>query len=76
MSGKQKFDNDKWLTNHMEELVDKFAGEYILVADGHIYRGGTPCQLRKKAKAEHPKSLIMGIRIPSPQDFLCALILL
>ena len=42
----KKFDADKWLKKHLEELVDKYAGEYILVA------------------------VILGMRVPQPQDFL------
>ena len=72
----KKFDADKWLKNHLEQLVDKYAGEYILVADGLIYRGGSPNQLREKAKAEHPEAVILGMRVPQPQDFLCALSIL
>ena len=69
-------DNDRWLTQHFEELVDKHAGEFIVVADGQIYRSGTPSQLRDRARAEHPRAKIMGLRIPRPEDFLCALIIL
>jgi hypothetical protein len=69
-------DNDRWLREHFEELVDKYAGEFLVVADGQIYRGGTPSQLRDQAQSEHPKSKIMGIRVPRPEDFICALIIL
>ena len=72
----KKFNADKWLKNHLEALVNKYAGEYIVVADGEIYRGGSVSHLREKAKAEHPKAVILGMRVPHPQDFLCALIVL
>lgn len=76
MPKKKVFNADKWLRDHLENLVDKFAGEYIVVAEGKIYRGGSPGQLREEAKAEHPHALLLGIRVPHPQDFLCALIVL
>lgn len=68
-----KFDADKWLKDHLEELVDKYAGEYIVVAEGEIYRGASPSRLRDKAKTKHPEALILGMRVPQPQDFICAL---
>ena len=72
--GKSKVvNNDRWLTEHFEELVDKYAGEFLVVAEGQIYRGGTPSQLREKAQAEHPHTILLGIRVPRPEDFLCAL---
>ena len=72
----EQFDADKWLKKHLEKLVDKYAGEYIVVAEGQIYRGASPSRLRDKAKVEHPKAVILGLRIPQPQDFLCALSIL
>ena len=69
-------DNDAWLRKHLEELVDKYAGEFLVVANGQIYRGGTPSQLREKAKAEHPHAMLLGIRVPRPEDFICALTIL
>ena len=72
----KRIDNDRWLTEHFEELVDKYAGEYIVVAEGQIYHEGTPRELRDRAEAEHPQATIMGIRIPRPEDFICALIIL
>ena len=68
------FDTDKWVKDNLEKLVNKFAGEFILMADGQLYRGASPSQLREKAKREHPKAVIFGMRVPSPQDFICALI--
>jgi ABC-type phosphate/phosphonate transport system ATPase subunit len=72
----KRINNDHWLTKHFEELVNKYAGEFIIVANGQIYCGGTPSQLRDQAQSEHPKAKIMGIRIPRPEDFICALITL
>ena len=76
MIKRKSFNVDKWLQGHMGELVDKYAGEYIVVAEGRIYRNGTPGQLREKARAEHPQAELLGMRVPHPQDFLCALIIL
>lgn len=76
MPKKKKFNADKWLKDHLEELVNKFAGEYIVVADGKIYRGKSPGRLRDEAKSANPHAIILGVKVPRPQDFLCALIVL
>ncbi len=70
----KRFNADKWLTEHFEELVDKFPGEFLIIANGKIYRNGSPSQLRDKAMKENPGAVIMGHRVPRPKDFLCALI--
>ena len=70
----QRFNADKWLTKNFERLVNKYPGEYIIVANGKIYRNGSPSQLRDKAIKENPGAVIMGHRVPRPKDFLCALI--
>ncbi len=69
-----RFNADKWLTENFGKLVNKYPGEYIIVADGKIYRNGSPNQLRDKAIKENPSAVIMGHRVPRPKDFLCALI--
>ena len=70
----QRFNADKWLIENFEKLVNKYPGEYIIVANGKIYRKGSPTQLRDKALKENPGAVIMGHRVPRPKDFLCALI--
>lgn len=69
----KRFNADKWLTENFENLVNKYPGEYIIVANGKIYRKGSPSQLRDKAMKENPGAIIMGHRVPRPKDFLCAL---
>ena len=70
----KRFNLDKWLTEHYEELVDKFPGKFLVVADGKIYSNGSPGRLRDKALKENPKASILGFRVPRPKDFICALV--
>ena len=70
----KRFDADKWLTKNFEQLVDKYPGEFLVIANGKIYRNGSPGQLRDKAIKENPGAVIMGHRVPRPKDFLCVLI--
>lgn len=76
MSKKKIFNLDNWLEQNLQRLVDTCPGTYIVVADGEIYKDGTPAQLRDKAKTEHPNAKLLGMRVPYPRDFICALIVL
>ena len=72
----KRFDHDKWLTKHFEKIVDKYAGRYILVADGKILytdKDGSPREIAEKAKAGFPDATLLFLRVPRPKDFLCAL---
>lgn len=73
------FDNDRWLTEHFEELVDKYAGRYLLIGNGKILytdEDGTPRELAKKIKEEYPGIVPLFFRVPYPHEFVCALIVL
>lgn len=71
--------NDQWLAKHFEEIVDKYAGGYIVVANGKILytdKDGTPKEIVKKAKTRYPKITPLFLRVPYPHEFICALITL
>ena len=75
-----KMDADTWVWDNIEELVDKYAGGYIVVVDDHglvfTDADGRPGELTRKARKKYPKDKILFFRVPHPQDFLCALIML
>ena len=72
----KRFNSDKWLTEHFEELVDKFPGKFLIIANGKIYKDGSPSRLRDRALKENPSASILGFKVPRPKDFLCALVVL
>ncbi|MBI3315032.1 MAG: hypothetical protein HYZ86_03715 [Candidatus Omnitrophica bacterium] len=69
----KRFNSDKWLTEHFEGLVNKFPGKFLVIADGKIYSNGSPGRLRDKARKENPRASILGLKVPRPKDFICAL---
>ena len=74
-----KTDAHTWVWNNIEEIVDKYAGGFIIVVDDHIVftdADGSPRDLMKRTKRKYPKSKILFFRVPHPRDFLCALIML
>ena len=68
---------DKWLKDHMEDVVNKYAGRYVVIVDnkGIVFsdKDGTPNQIVKKAKAKYPHTIPLFFRVPRIRDFSCAL---
>ncbi len=72
----KRFNSDKWLAEHFENLVDQYAGRYILVVDGKVVytdKDGSPKQIAQKAKARFPHTVPLFFRVPRPHEFVCAL---
>jgi hypothetical protein len=65
--------DDDWVRRHFEELVDKYAGQYAIVAEGELFVGYDARQLDEEARRKHPGVIPTGLRIPRPEDFTCAL---
>ena len=73
------FNNDQWLTKHFKELVDKYAGGFIIAVNGKIVytnKDGSPRDLGKRVKREFPDATPLFFRVPYPHEFICALIIL
>lgn len=65
--------DQQWIHEHFEELVEKFAGCYIAVADQDLVVGGSLQEVREKAQQKHPAINPSILRVPHPEDFVCAL---
>lgn len=68
-----RLSDDEWIRRHFEELVDKYAGKYAIVAEGELFVGYDSIQLDEEARKKHPGVIPTGLRIPRPEDFTCAL---
>lgn len=68
-----RVNDDEWVRRHFEELVDKYAGQYAVVAEGELFVGYDAKQLDETARRKHPGVIPTGLRIPRPEDFTCAL---
>jgi len=68
-----KLSDDEWIRQHFEELVDKYAGKYAVVAEGELFVGHDARQLFDEARRKHPGVIPTGMPVPRPQDFVCAL---
>jgi len=65
--------DDAWIREHFEELVDKYAGQYAVVAGGELRVGYDPAPLVEEARHKHPGVIPSVLRVPRPEDFTCAL---
>jgi hypothetical protein len=65
--------DDEWIHQHFEELVDRYPGQYAVIADGELFVGYDPVPLSAKARKKHPGVIPSVLRIPRPEDFTCAL---
>ena len=72
-ASRPRFSDDEWIRRHFEELVDKYAGQYAVVADGELFVGYDPVQLETEAHKKHPGVIPSVLRVPRPEDFTCAL---
>ena len=70
---KPRFSDDEWIRRHFEELVDKYAGQYAVVAAGELFIGEDARRLFAEARRKHPDVVPTGMPVPRPQDFVCAL---
>jgi len=72
---KHNISDDKWIKRHFEELVDKYGGQYLVVAEGEPFIGYDVARLFKEARRKHPKAIPTCMPIPEPEDFVSILTL-
>jgi hypothetical protein len=65
--------DQQWIQQHFEELVEKFAGHYVAVANGELIVGDSLQEVREHARRKHPNINPSILRVPHPEDFVCAL---
>lgn len=66
--------DDQWIREHMEELVDNYAGKYVAVANQEIAGADARAvNAERAAKEKYPQIAPSIFRVPRPDDFVCAL---
>ena len=69
----KRISDDEWIRRHFEELVDRYPGQYAVVAEGELFVGKEGGRLFAEARRKHPTTVPTGMPVPRPEDFLCAL---
>ena len=68
-----RIDDATWIRRHFEELVDKYGGRYIIVASGEVFVVDDVVKVEAEARRKHPGVMPIGMPVPRPEDFQCAL---
>jgi len=63
----------KVLDEHMDELIEKYPGQYVVVAGGDLFIGRDPAKLDREARRQHPDVSPLGSPIPRKSDFFSVL---
>jgi len=62
-----------WIRKNYSKLVNRYGGQYVVIAGGEVFAGQSPQVLEKEARAKYPKETPFGMPVPRPEDFTCAL---
>ncbi|KON27035.1 hypothetical protein AC481_05995 [miscellaneous Crenarchaeota group archaeon SMTZ-80] len=64
----------KWIHEHFEELVGKYAGKYVAVANGELVAvGETAGEVDSEARKKYAGIIPSVLLVPREEDFVCAL---
>jgi len=64
----------KWIHEHFEELVEKYAGKYVAVANEELVAvGETAGEVDSKARKKYTGIIPSVLLVPREEDFICAL---
>ena len=66
--------DEQWIHDHFEELVDKYAGLYVAVANEELVSiGESAGEVEEIAERKYPDIVPSVLRVPHEQDFECLL---
>jgi len=66
--------SQKWVTEHFEEIVAKYGGKYVAVAEEKVVSSGSnPKEVMEKAKKIVGKKKISLLRVPTEEELICLL---
>lgn len=64
----------EWIRTHLEEIVKKYAGNYIAVVDQEVVSSNkSGVEAEQEARHKYPDKMPMVFRVPREEDFNCLL---
>lgn len=67
-------EDQKWILKHFSELVEKYGGQYVAIANEELVAvGQSREEVEKVSKEKYPEILPSVLRVPKEEDFLCIL---
>jgi hypothetical protein len=64
--------NDQWIHDHYEEIIEKYAGKSIAVANEELFVAETMKTAYELARQKYQDSNPSIMRVPHAEDFVCA----
>jgi len=58
-------DTDVWITLHFQKIVNKYAGQRIVISNGEIFTGENAVE---KAKKKYPNIIPTSMPVPRPEE--------
>lgn len=68
--------NDAYYTEHFEELVEKYGGQWIVIACGKLIAVSHKNELSKmlkKARKKYPNEIPLAAPVPQKEELQCIL---
>ncbi len=66
--------DDRWIVDHFEELVTKYAGRYIAVVNEQVVVVGRRAkEVDDTAREKYPDHVPSVLFVPREEDLICAL---
>ncbi len=66
--------DELWIYEHFSELVEKYPGKYIAVANGELVAvGDSRKEVEEIARKKYPSVTPSVLRVPKEEDLICAL---
>ena len=72
--GSEMTEDELWVEDHLSELVEKYAGRYVAVAQQEVAAVGDSLkEVSAAARQRYPNVNPSILRVPREEDFMCAL---
>ena len=65
--------DNEWIIVHFEELVDKYGGKWIGVANQELFIGDSPKEVEELARRKHPNIVSSVMHVPREEALQCIL---
>ncbi len=65
--------DNEWIIVHFEELVDKYGGKWIGVANQELFIGDFPKEVEVLARQKHPNIVSSVMHVPREEALQCIL---
>lgn len=66
--------DQQWIHEHFSELVERYAGKYVAIANGELSGvGETAFEAEEQALQKYPEIIPSVLLVPHEEDFVCLL---